>query len=134
MDNDDRARAFGSGRRQRRKINLPAVVIEQRVAHKFYVTEIRKEVEQRIARRRNQDFIAGIAEQAKDERVCFARPGRQQEIVFVNARLLMHVVGCDCLSCLPHTARVRFIPQELLVFKCALKTRLLITKTAFGRV
>src|SRR5438309_4310741 len=46
----------------------------------FPYTTLFRSVEQRIAGRRNQDFIAGIAEQAKDERVCLRSEEHTSEL------------------------------------------------------
>ena len=58
------------------KINLPAMVVKQRVWNDFHVVNAGEKREKRIARFGNQDFIAGIAERAENEGIGFAGAGR----------------------------------------------------------
>jgi len=109
MDDDQPARAAGRSRGQSREINLPAVVIEQRIAHELDVAEIGQKIKQRIAGSRNKNFVARIAEQAKDERVRFAGSGSQNQIVSSYWDLLPFVISGDRFARTSDSARVRLI-------------------------
>ncbi len=50
-----------------REVDLPAVIVEQRVGDEFHVLQVGEKFEQRIARLGDQDFVFGIAEQAEDK-------------------------------------------------------------------
>ena len=78
MDHDDGSRASGQQSFEREKIDLPAMVVDERVTHEPYVLNIGQEIEKRIARSGNQKFVAGIAQRAEDERVGLARAGGEQ--------------------------------------------------------
>lgn len=62
------------------KINLPAVIVEERVADELNVEEIGEEFEERIAGGGDENFVAGIAEEAKDEGVGLAGAGGEENI------------------------------------------------------
>src|SRR4029077_12193285 len=80
MDHDDSLRASGQQSFEREKIDLPAMVVDKRVTHEPYVLNICQEIEKRIARSGNQNFIAGIAQNAEDERVRVARACGEQHV------------------------------------------------------
>ena len=65
---------------QRMKIHLPAVVVDQRIGHEADIVQLGKEIEQRIAGLRDQQFISRIAEQAKNVGVAFAGAGREDQL------------------------------------------------------
>ena len=72
------ARVLGVNRlSQRVKIDLPAVIVEQWVGYEVHVLEVGEKLKQRIARFGHQNFIAGIAQQAKDVGIAFAGAGRE---------------------------------------------------------
>src|SRR3954468_8363234 len=60
---------------KRVQVDMPAVIVEERVRRELHVLYSRQQVEQRIARRRDQHLIARIAKQSKQERVGLARAG-----------------------------------------------------------
>src|ERR1700722_15805738 len=78
MDHDDRTGTRGERGFKRMKSNLPAVVVDERIANKAYILNIGEEIEKRITRSGNQNFIAGIAQNAQDERIGFARACSKQ--------------------------------------------------------
>src|SRR6185312_10345088 len=51
MNHNHCARARRDRGFQSMKVNLPAVVVNKRIAHKFYILDIRKEIEKRVAGR-----------------------------------------------------------------------------------
>ena len=62
-------------------IDVPAVIVKQRIAQELYVIHVSKEIKERITGRGNQEFVAGIAEQAKNERVSFTGAGSEEQII-----------------------------------------------------
>jgi len=43
-------------------IDVPAVVVKEWIADELYVIHVRQEIKERVTRRRNQEFVAGIAQ------------------------------------------------------------------------
>src|SRR5580692_8234265 len=80
MNHDDGSRASVQQSFEREKIDLPAMVVDERVTHEPYVLNICQEIEKRIARSGNRNFVAGIAQNAEDERVGFARACSEQHV------------------------------------------------------
>ena len=77
-------------RRERRaqgdEINLPAVIVEQRIRNQADVGKIGEKFEQRIAGRGNQNFIARFAQQPKNVAVSFAGSRGEQDVFRINSR------------------------------------------------
>ncbi len=67
------------------EIDLPAVIVDQRIGHQANVGEVGKEFEQRIAGRRYQDFVTGLAEQAEYVGVGFAGAGGEENALWIEA-------------------------------------------------
>jgi len=61
-------------------IDLPSVIVKQRIAHQLNILDVRQKIEKRIARRRNQKFIARIAKRSKDVGIRFACAGGEENI------------------------------------------------------
>ncbi len=80
MNEDGGAGARSDGAFEGREIELPAVIVDKRIADKFDVVEIGEEVKERVAGTGNEDFVAGIAEEAEEIRVGFAGAGGEEEI------------------------------------------------------
>src|SRR5207247_10992912 len=95
MNDDDSARSRRDGLLQRMKIDLPAVVVKEWVARQFHVLNFRQEIKQRITRRRNQNFVAGITERSKDVGIRFAGAGGEENILGRNVVLARSVIGGD---------------------------------------
>src|SRR6266404_2639983 len=72
MDENDGSRPDGGCFVERIEIDLPTVIVEQRIRNEFNVAEIGQKLEQRVARLGYKNLVAGIAEQTKDVRVGFA--------------------------------------------------------------
>src|SRR5438094_10612555 len=72
MHHDQRPRSWCDCLLHRVEINLPAMVVNQRITSELHVLNVRKKIEQRIARCGNEDFITPTAHQPKDERVGLA--------------------------------------------------------------
>src|SRR3954467_15240031 len=61
------------------KVDLPAVVVDQRIWDETHVLQLGEKIEQRIAWFGNEDFVTGIAEQTKSKRISFAGAGGEDE-------------------------------------------------------
>ena len=48
IDDDDSARARGDGLLQSVKVDLPSVIVQQRITDEFYVVNVRQKTKQRI--------------------------------------------------------------------------------------
>ena len=62
MDDDDSARPRRDGLFEGVEINLPPMIVEQRIANQIYILNVRQETKERIARCRNQNFVGRIEE------------------------------------------------------------------------
>ena len=82
VDDDHAACAWRDSLLERMHVNVPAVIVKQRIARELYVIHISQEVEEWIAGSGDQEFVAGIAEQAKNERVSFTGAGGEEQIVY----------------------------------------------------
>ena len=56
------------------------MVVNERVADEANVVNVGEKIEQRITRRRDQNFVAGIAEKAEEIGIGFAGAGGEEEI------------------------------------------------------
>ncbi len=112
MHHEHGARAWRERGSQRVEIDLPAVIVEQRVRNQAHVRKIGEKLEQRVARSRNQNFVARLAQQPKNIAVAFARARGEHDIFRVN-RFNIHAyrvgmtrsharrVGRTCISQFP---------------------------------
>src|SRR5690348_14673004 len=83
---------------QRMRVDVPAVIVKQRIADELYVIHVRQEIKKRIAGRGDQEFVAKIAEQAKNERVILAGAGGEEQIVDGNVLAVPGVIVRDSLA------------------------------------
>src|SRR3984893_6061170 len=93
MNDNHPTRALRNRLLERMKINLPSVVIDQRIARKLNVLNVGEEAKERIAGLGDQDLITGIAERAENERVCLPRPGGDNYVLDGN---LVSASGVVC--------------------------------------
>ena len=110
MHNDHSAGARGDGLLQSVKINLPAVIVVERITHQLYILNIGEEREERIAGLGDQDFIAWIAERAEDEGIGLAGAGGEDDALsrhFGGARF--GVVCGNCPSSDQQSPRLRVV-------------------------
>src|SRR5712692_1686041 len=84
VDNNHAARAGCDRLLQGVKINLPAVVIDQGIAHEPYVLNIGEKAEKRIARLGNQEFVTRIAERPKNKGIGLAGAGSENDVLNRN--------------------------------------------------
>ena len=98
MDNDHSPRARRDTLLQSVEIDLPAVIVDQRIANELYVLNIGQESEQRVARLGDKDFVARVAEGAEDESVGLAGASSENDVVSRNCRASSSVVCANCLT------------------------------------
>src|ERR1700686_1988919 len=84
MDENHGSRPDGGCFVERIEIDLPTVIVEQWIRNKFNVGEIGQKLEQRIARVRYKNLVAGIAEQTEDVRVGFAGACSQDQALGIE--------------------------------------------------
>ena len=90
----------GAGRHrlfERGEVDLPAVIVEQRVGDEFDVLQICEKFEERVAGFGDQNFVFGIREQTEDEGVAFAGAGGQHEGFGIDLAAVPVVFG-NCLA------------------------------------
>ena len=98
MDHDNASRARRDGLLERMHVNVPAVIVKQRIADELYVIHVGQKIKERITGRGDQEFVAGIAEQAKNERVSFTGAGGEEQIVDGNMLAAFGVIVAHSLA------------------------------------
>src|SRR5262249_13165223 len=112
MYNDDPSRAWGDRLLQRMKINVPAVVVKERIANELHVLNICKEIKQRITRRGDQELVAGIAQQAEDKGVSLAGAGGEDQVLDRDLGAAGLVILGDGRAGVLEPARIRMVLQR----------------------
>ena len=69
--------------------------MHERVAHEAHGLERGEHVEERVARRGDQDLVARIGEQLEEQRVALAAARRQQQVLRIDGLAARGVVGAD---------------------------------------
>src|ERR1700744_5029819 len=76
-------------------IQVPAVVVKQRIGDEAYVLEPGQKIEERIAGLRNQHLIAGVRKQAEEVAVGFAGAGGEQDAPGIDRDAVLPVIASD---------------------------------------
>ncbi len=134
MHHRNRLRPRRHPRPQLRKINLPPVVVHQRIRHQPYIFDLRQKIEQRIARLSDQHLVARIAQQAEQPAVRFARAGRQKNPFRPGLRAPSRVIPAHRLARPRHSARLRIVDQRLAIPERRQNPRLVVRKAALCRI
>ncbi len=130
--NDDHGAGTGGDRvLQRMEINLPSMVVEQTIGQQLYVLNIGKEIEQRIARRGHQDFVARIAKHAKDEGVGFAGARREHDVLDGDVRSMLRIIFRDRSPSRRQALRIRMVLQGVRMAERIENGLAVIEKTSF---
>ena len=115
MDED-----YGAGSRrcsfvERVEVDLPAVIVEERIWDELDVGEIGEEVEERIAWFGNEDFVTGIREEAEDVGIGFAGAGGENDAFGIKFEDTMGfaIVMTDGLAGCEEAARLGIVDESL---------------------
>jgi hypothetical protein len=92
------AGAGGDRASYRLRIDLPALVVDERRGFEAHIVERGEKVEERISGLCDEDFIAGIAKQAEEEAVRLAGAGGEQQLVGIERHAVAGVVFTDSLA------------------------------------
>src|SRR5580658_1369747 len=84
MNENHRPRSRTGRLVKRIEIDLPSMVIEQRIRNELDIREIGKNLEQRVARFGNKNLVARIAEQTENVGITFAGAGRQNQALRIK--------------------------------------------------
>ncbi len=90
------------------------MVVEKRVRRELHIVQGGKKIEERIAGLRYEDFIAGIAEQAKEITVSFAGTGGEDDLRGIDCCSAVAIVGADGFTRFERTLRDRVVDKRLL--------------------
>src|ERR1019366_446254 len=96
---------------ERIEIDLPSVIVDERVRDEFDIGEIGEKFEQRIARLRHENLVVRIAEQTEDVGIGFAGAGGQNEsfgIEIENAVRLV-IVPTNGVASFEQASRLRVV-------------------------
>src|ERR1700674_3773020 len=94
------------------EIDLPSVIVKQRIADQLNILDVRQKIEKRIARRRNQKFIARIAKRSKNVGICFARARGEENIFDRDFVFAFSVVTSNGAASGFQSLRIRFIRKR----------------------
>ena len=92
---DDGARAGGDAGGDGVDVVAPAAVRIERVGHGPHRLEPAQDLEQRVARDRDEHLVAGIAQHLEQERVGLARAGGQDDPAGIDRRAVPGELGAD---------------------------------------
>src|SRR5215469_7405418 len=115
MNHHDRTRLLAYRLFQGMQVNLPSVVIEQRIRNQLHIFEIGQELKQGIARLRYKNFIAWIREQPKDVRISFASAGGEDQIFWRDALSALVIVLHDGFTRAQKSLGLRIVLEQLFV-------------------
>ena len=99
VDDNDAARARSDRAIESVKINLPAVIVNEGIAHEFHIVELGEKTEERITGFGDQEFIAGIAEKAEDEGIGFAGAGGENDVARGNILATRRIIRGNSEAC-----------------------------------
>ena len=96
---------------KRVEIDLPSVIVQQRIRNEFDVAEIGKKFEQRIAWFGDKNLVARITEQTENVGISFAGAGRQNQAVRIEMihSMFFAIVMADSLTRGEQTSRLRVV-------------------------
>src|SRR5260370_3510587 len=95
MHDDEPACARRDGPLQRMKIDLPPVVVQERIADQADVLYVRQKIEQWIAGRWNQEFVARIAKRSKHVGIRFAGACGENNVLSRNVVVPRSIIARD---------------------------------------
>ncbi len=101
------------GPAQALRIDLPAVVVDQRRGFELHIVQHREKVEERVARLRDQDFAARIAEEAEEEAVGLAGAGGEDDLAGIEDDAVVGVIAANSLTCAKQASGLRIVVQGL---------------------
>src|SRR3954470_3268055 len=97
------------------KVDLPAMVVYQRIRDETHVLQLGEKIEQRIAWFGNEDFVTGIAEQTKNKRIAFAGAGGEDERFRIDG---WSVILRDRFACAKQALGLGIIVKRFWIGEC----------------
>src|ERR1700743_802949 len=94
-------------------IEMPAVIVEERIWNKLHVVERGKEIKERIAWLRDQNFVAGIAEQTKNIAVGFTGAGGKNDLCWIDDGTVILIVTTHRFTRVEQPLGVRIVNESL---------------------
>ena len=89
------------------------MIMKQRIRHQSHVVQSGQEIEQRVAGLGDQNFLARIAEQAKEIAVRFARACREEDLVRCHISASLGIVPNHRLTRAQNASRIRIVDKRL---------------------
>jgi hypothetical protein len=111
VHDEDRPGAGADRFAQARFIEVPGAVVAQRVGREGDALERGEKIEQRVARPRDQELVAGVGQQLEEEAVGFAGRGGQKQALGVDGEAAPAVVVSDGGACFGEAARGRRVGE-----------------------
>ena len=95
-----------------RKIDVPAVVVEEGIRNEADIADLGEEVEEGVAWPGDEDFVIGIAKQTEEEAVGLAGAGGKDDLIGLERGSVAGVIGTDRFPGEEQAARVGFVVQD----------------------
>ena len=129
----------GSGTRgdasaQRLQIEMPAMIVEERIGDEAHVVQLGQKIEQGVAGLPDQHLIARIAEQAEEEAVAFAGTGGEKDLIGIDGNCVVTIILADGLARGAQTLGIRLVLERGRVVERRQNRRSIVGKAATGRV
>src|SRR5260370_41067848 len=94
------------------EIDLPSVIVKKRIARQLNILDVRQKIEERIARRRDQKFVARIAKRSKDVGIRFARARGEENIFDRDFIFAFSVVTSNRVASWLHPLLIRLVEER----------------------
>src|SRR5579862_2484812 len=136
MDQYDGPRARAYRFSKSREINLPATIVDQAEWAKFHVVNRGEKLEEGIAWLRDHNFVAWLAQQPKQERICLACASRKDQTLHIKVRVrfFLKIVLRHSSARLQQPLRLRIVPQSRRSSQGGENSGFVILEAAYGRI
>ena len=95
VDYGDSSGARGDAPAQCFQIEVPAVIVKERIGNEAHVVQLSQKIEQWVPGLPDQDLIARIAEQAEEEAIGFAGTGGEKDLIGIDGGRVVTVIAAD---------------------------------------
>ena len=110
---DDSSRQGRNGASKALRIDLPAVVVDERHRFDAHIVQHSQKVEERIAGLGNKNFAARVAKQPEKKAISLAGAGGQRDLLGLERNAMAGIVIADGLAGAQQAARLRIVVECL---------------------
>src|SRR5579862_5430013 len=94
---------------ERRKIDLPTVIVEQRIRNEFHILQVGEKFEQRITRLGYQNLIFWIAQQPENVGIAFTGAAGEDHGFRIDFLMAIAVITSNGLACAAQSLWLRVV-------------------------